>query len=407
MSFTCKCRINCFCAGRVFRFMMVIGIVVLLFPKVGLAAESTQHFKMLSTVEYTGRYQFKNQVESLFTAKKQTLSDDKVQYFISAKDFYLAGGNKEISFVVDTKSRQLSQCGRDLVLLERVNNQCSKSLQKVSKDNIGKTWKQSFVLSSLGNPFPKKLRFTVTAVQLKTKVFGEMIAVRALSEPFIVNVAKRGGGRGVINCRVNAVYLFDMEIEDIYVSISAFWAATNMSGFSEKLHHEVATYMTSASGVAVDLRGLSKKFEKLVKKVGLTGKSLKIKKKGPLPQWAGTVGLAIGQMSNVCAAVACEGALNPVIAVCIPVAKTFAMQSAGTLASVGGLAAAGTLTLGSVSGSLAGGVPAISAMNLAGGATIMGVGAGTAAVVGGGTVGGIAAGGGFDSGGSSHTPASP
>ena len=327
-------RIKNFYGGCVY---LTAALVLLMFAKAGVAAgdESVEHYKMISTVEYTGKSQFQNQVEALFTVNKLPLPDDKVQYSISTSDFDLIeeGLNSgELSFIVDRKTQQLSSAGgRDLFLLEMVNNRCVRSLKEVTKKNIGKTWKQSFNLSFLDNLFPGELKFTLTAIQLKTEKFGEMTAVRALSEPFVVKAAKEDGSGGSVKARINTVYLFDPEIEDIYLSISVFEATTKISGFKEKLRHEVATYKTNAEGVPVDLSGLDKRFEKLVRKVGLTRKSLKVSKGSPLPQWSKSEGLRAAQVANICAATACEGGLNPVATVCIPAARTVEFQSSGEL----------------------------------------------------------------------------
>jgi len=122
------------------------------------------------------------------------------------------------------------------------------------------------------------------------EAFNDMIAVRALSEPFIVKAAKEEGtGVGGLRSRINAVYLFDPEIDDVYLSISAFEATTNINGFKETLRHEVATYKTDAAGASVAMTALGKKFEKLARKMGLTKKSLKVVKESPLPQWARSI----------------------------------------------------------------------------------------------------------------------
>jgi hypothetical protein len=395
--------VKCHCSAIVLSLLLA-GV----FTEVGLAGEneSVQYFKMLSTVEYSGKNQFKNQIESLFTTRKQSVSDDKVRYLISSNDFELGGSGKEFSFIVDERTHQISGLGRDLTLVERVNNECVKSVEKVSAENIGKTWKQSFDLSFLGEAFPQKLEFTLTAIKLETAALGELMAVRALSEPFVVKAVKSDGQTGDIKSRIGAVYLFDSQAQQVYMSISAFEVGTNINGFNERLRHEVATYMTDALGTPVDLKGLDKKFEKLVKKVGLVEKNVKVKKEAPLPQWAKAEGLFTSQIAGVCAAIACEGALNPVAMICMPVARTLALQSFGTLASVSGATA--------VSTALTSSVPAVGGMNLAGGATIMGVGVGTAGAVAGGTVGTVAAAGGGGGGGSSGgggggaaTPASP
>jgi len=50
-------------------------------------AASTQHFKMLSTVEFDGQGQYRNQVETQFTVRRQPLEDDKVLYSLSSPQF--------------------------------------------------------------------------------------------------------------------------------------------------------------------------------------------------------------------------------------------------------------------------------------------------------------------------------
>jgi len=429
MNFRSKSKTKCFWAKQGFYLMMALSAVLLLtFGKVSLAVEneSTQHFKMLSTVEYSGKGQFRNQVEAMFTVRKQPLDDDKVRYFLSTNDFDLlrrdmleeaAGGNLdvgqqpssgELSFVVDRKTKHLSVDNKYLPILEMVNNQCVKSLKKVTKENIGKTWKQSFNFPSLGKSLPDELKFTLdelkftlTAIRVETEVLGEMIAVRALSERFDVRAPNKKAGIGSIKSRIGTIYLFDPEIEDIYLSISVFEARTNMNGSLEKLRHEVATYMTDTAGVSLDLSGLGKNFETLVRKIGLTKKSFKVVKESPLPQWALSEGLNNSQVAGICAAIACEGASNPVATVCIPVARTVEMQSRGALLSDDDLAVAGLYT---VTGSLGTGVPAVGALDIAAAPAFLGVGVGTAGAIAGGTVGTVAVAGGFAGG---VTPASP
>jgi len=383
--------------------MMGLSLVLVLpSVRVGLAAEdeSVQHFKMLSDVEYTGKSQFKNLVEVLFTVRKQPLSDDNVQYFISTNGFDLVGDDpnsgqqfsfKELSFVINRKTRQLSETSKDLAFLEKVSNQCVRSIKEVTNKNVGKTWKQSFDLSPLGNSLPSEVKLTLTAVKLKTKVFGEMILVRALSEPFVIKTTKTSSDTGSIQSRINAVYLFDPRIEEIYLSISVFEATTTINGFKERFRHELATYKSDAAGVPADLSGLDKSFEKLVRKVGLTRKSLKVVEESPLPQWARSEGLGAAQLANICAAVACEGALNPVTTICIPAGRTVALQSFGKSASVG--------ALGTVSSSLAKSIPGLGTMKIAVAPAFMGVGLGTAGAAAGGATA-IAAGAGGGGGGS-------
>ena len=388
-------------------FYLIIALaVVLALPsyKTSLAAESenVQHYKMLSTVECTGPGQFRNQVEALLTVKKEFLSDDKVQYLISSGDLNLAEGSLnpgeqpsagELSFVIDKKTKHLSAGSKDLELLEKINNQCVGSLKKVTKNNIGKTWKQSFTMPFINHLIPGELNLTLTAIQLKTKVFGEMIAVRALSEPFIIKAANAKGGKDGVRAKIGAVYLFNPGMDDIYMSISVFEAETNSK---EKLRHEVATYKTDATGKSVDLSGLGTVFEKLVRKIGLTTNVPKVTKESPLPQWAQYEGLGAAQVANICAATACEGAPNPVATIYIPAARTVAMQSLGRLASVG--------KIGPIGSTLATRVTGIGGMKIAIAPAVMGgMGLGTAgAVAGGATAAAVAAGAGGGGGGEDH-----
>ena len=344
----------------------------------GLAVEqeSVQHFKMISIVEYTGKGQFRNQAETLFTARKEALLNNKVQYFLTGNDLNPNLTDKSsstaFSFILDRNTRHLSRVGEDMAFLAKVNNESVKSLKiKVTKDKVGKTWKQSFGLSSLSDSLPGRLGFTLTAMELKTEMFGEMIAVRALSEPFFVKT-----GNDSIRSRINAIYLFDPKIEDIYLSISVFEAATDAYGSKEMLRHEVATYRTDSAGASVDLSGLGREFEKFVRKVGLSRKGVKVVEESPLPQWAQSEGLAAAQVAYICAAMACEGAPNPVTTVCIPAARTVGAQSLGQISSIGTFATAET-----VAGSLGKSVVGIGTMKIAAAPTVLGMGLGTATTV--------------------------
>jgi hypothetical protein len=402
-------RTKCLWCRQDFYLIIALAIVLALPPgKTSLAAESesVQHYKMLSTVECTGPSQFRNQVDALLTVKKQSLSDDKVHYQISSNDLNLAEGSPtpdqwpsagELSFVIDEKTKYLSADSKDLELLEKINNRCVSSLKNVTKNNIGKTWKQSFTMPFLNHLIPGELNLTLTAIQLKTKVFGEMIAVRALSEPFVIKVANAKGGKDDVKAKINSVYLFDSEMEDIYMSISVFEAETKSK---EKLRHEVATYKTDATGKSVDLSGLSSEFEKLVRKVGLTAKTIKVTKESPLPQWAQYEGLGAAQVANICAATACEGAPNPVATIYIPATRTLAMQSLGKIAMVG--------KMGAISTTLATRVTGVAGMKIAAApALVGGMGLGTAsAVAGGATAVAVGAGGG-GGGGEDRSPSTP
>lgn len=370
-------------------FCMITALSIMLLASSGtislaMEQESVQHFKMISVVEYTGEGQFRNQVETLFKVRKDSLSNNEVQYFFTGNDQNPNLTNQTsstgFSFILDRNTRHMSGVGEDMAFWAKVNNESVKSLKlKVTKENVGTTWKQTFGLSSLSDSLPSRLGFTLTAIELKTEMYGEMIAVRALSEPFFVK-----SGTDSIRSKINAIYLFDPKIEDIYLSISVFEAATDAYGSKEILRHEVATYRTDSAGASVDLSGLGKEFEKFVRKVGLSRKGVKVVEESPLPQWAQSEGLAAAQVANICAALACEGAPNPVITVCIPAARTVGAQSLGQIPSIGTFATAET-----VAGSLGKSVVGIGTMKIAMAPAVLGMGLGTATTV---TAGAVAGG---------------
>ena len=325
---------------------------------------SVDHQKMLSTIEYTGDGQFKHQVETLLTIEKESLSGERARYSISSEDFSFSqpANNREgvsnyITFIIDEKNGRMLNSEGDLTLMEKANNLCISSIQEVVKENIGKTWKQSFDLSSVNYSIPEKLTFTMTAINTNTEKYGKMIAVRALSEPFIVSVLNSEGKVKELKSRIRAAYLFDSEIDEVYLSMSVFDASTDINSKNEKLRYEVATYKTDAEGTAVDLKGLGKDYESFVRKVGLTSQELEIEKETTLPQWAQSEGLRAIQLSNICAAAACEGALNPVTTITLPAARTVALQSANRIVSVERIT--------TISSMLAKNVPALGGMKIA------------------------------------------
>ena len=322
--------------------ILVLSMGLFLPAMAGSADESrqSQHYRMLSSVEYAGQTQFGHQMETVVTVRKQALPNGRTKYFILSDDLNLGSTGPEpaqqpspggLSFVVDKNKAIVSEGGGHLELLERISNECVAALTVVSKENVGKTWKQSFRLASTEDLLPGGVTFTLTATPLETNAYGKLIGVRALSEPFFVKAANTKGGKGTAKARMNAAYLFDPEMNDVYLSMSVFQAQTNMNGFAEVLRHEVATYKTDAAGASVDLGGLGTKFGAFAKEVGLTSKSQKIKEEGPLPAWVRSEGLNAAQVTNVCAATACEGAANPVALIYVPLGKVIAMQSAGVI----------------------------------------------------------------------------
>ena len=377
-------------------FLLIAAVVLIASAPAAAEEQSIEYYKMLSFLEYNGFGQFDSQVETMVTVRKQDLMDGKfANYLISADNVDLTAGQNPqgISFVLDRQTKNISGLGGNLKFLENVNNQCVASISQVTKANVGKTWKQSFDLSPLSDSLGE-INFTLTAINLSTEAFGEMLAVRAISEPFLIQAVAADGDAGDVKCKIGTVYLFNHEIDDIYMSVSVFEAITKINGSKEKLRYEVATYKTDAAGVAVDLTGLGKKFEKLVKKLGIRKKAMKTKDPADLPRWAAVECLQAVKAANVCAALSCEGAVNPVGMVFVPTGGMVGMQG-------GGLGLGGGL--GTMGGMLSGGVGGVG-----GGIAAGGIGLGTGLAIGGATAGGIAvAGGGGGGGSSSSSPTTP
>jgi len=272
-----------------FHFIVVLSVIVHAMCMNCLAGneEGVEHYKMISTVEYSGDGQFRNQKESSYAATKEVFANDRVRYSFVMRDPNTESGRRvssDFSFVIDKSTGMMSAAGRDLAFWAQIHNASVKSLDKVTKDYVGKTWKQSVDLSSVSNSPINEVSFTLTAIDVRTRAFGNMIAVRALSEPFFLTIEK-----GPLRCKMNTVYLFDQDIDNVYLSISVFVANTDARGMQETFRHEVATYRTDAAGRPLDLSDVGKDFEALVAKVGLRRDSLQLQRKriyqnGPTPR---------------------------------------------------------------------------------------------------------------------------
>ncbi len=358
-------------------------------------AEGTSYFKMVSTIEYSGKGQYRNQAETLYAVERKELNDDMVSYTIIPQGLEGTAGETQrglsgtLSFLVDKRTHAVLTDNKALSLLENVNNQCVQSITKLDREDIGKTWQQSFNIISGNYPFSEELTFDMKAIELTTENQGGIIAVRALSKPFSLDVRNYKGEPGTIKCKIGSVYLFDSEVENIFLSVSVFEATTKMNGYKELLRHEIATNKVGADGSNVDLTGLSKDFEKLVRKVGLRTKPLKVSKEVTLPNWASSDIVKSAQAANICAATACEGSVNPVVTVCAASSQMIGLQSVGMITT-----GATALT---VSKALVTTVPGIGGMKIAMAPAFMGVGMGTAGGIAGGTVGAVAAAGGSSS----------
>ena len=376
---------------------LIIIAILIFVSSIGMAdTDSLYHYKMLSTVEYNGNGQYRNQLETLMTVKKVYLGDNMVRYSVSTDDYDLVKGNQDtaedqpapydpISFIVDRNTKHLTMVNEDFSLLEVVHDHCVQSLDTVVKENIGKSWKQTIRLPEVLETLPNELTFSLKAEAMETEVFGEMVAVRALSDTFISKVqryaeeTKEVVELEPIKARIGTIYVFDKDIEEVYLSISVFRAVTTINGKKETVRHEIATYATDSSGQSLDFTGLGKKFENLVRGLRLNDKNSEIQQEVSLPRWASFEALYASEVSQLCAATTCEGALNPVVTVSIPVARTVTLMSQGALSPVGGLAMAGT-----VGGALGTGVPAVGALGITGG-PIMGFGTATGVAIAAGT----------------------
>jgi len=323
--------------GKLRKVVTVASICLVLGLLLGIAGtvravdcESVQQYKMQSVLEYSGKTQFCNKAETIFTARKHLLSNGKSRYVLSADDISGIGDRvpsslKELSFVIDRKTQELSGADKKLTLLEKVTNQCAASLKQVNKNNVGKTWKQAFDLSSIGSSVPDQMRFTLTAIPIQTESHGELIAVRAMSEPFFVDITG-----GAARCKMNCAYVFCSDFEEIFMSVSVFGAATTCNGYAEGLKHTVTTWKVDSSGqpAKFDELGENRDFKRLVDRLGVT-RNVKIAKAAPLPKWARSEGVRTAQVANLCGSLSCEGALNPVATIYLPVASTVGLQSVG------------------------------------------------------------------------------
>jgi len=366
------------------------------------ADESVQYYKMLTTLEFAGKTQFRNQAEMFFTVKKQVLSDDKTLYFLTAKD--LSSTKLEsplnMSFFIDSKTQYMSADNGDLAFIEKLTNYCVDEVKGATKNSVEKSWQQSFNLSLIDKSFASPLGFDLNATKFKTQSFGEVIAVRAISKPFTIATSDGKNGMGNVQGTLNALYLFDPKIENVYMSIAVFEATTKVNGAKEGLRYELATYQTDADGTSINLTGLGKEFESYARKVGLTTDAVKMEKLSTLPQWVRSDGFRVIQASNICAAIACEGALNPVATLYVPAARTVTMQGASMLGATGNAVTVSSLLAKNVAGVGAmkiAVVPALAAGGLSGSTLLLGGGAAAAG-------GAVAVGGGGGGGGSSASP---
>jgi hypothetical protein len=387
--------------GRLLYTVILSLAIVLICTKKPVLANRPppqQFYKMVSTVEYTGQGKYRSEAEAIVAVNRKDISDDKVSYTISSGQFDMrcqqqrqGKQSKEqgLSFVYDRKTREISECPKSLVPIQVKCNSCIPSLTNITAENIGKTWKQEYEEICFGGQCYSDMKFTVTAKTFQTEQLGEMIAVRALSEPVTLTVNPEEEKKQNIKLRANTFYLFDADMERVYLSISAFEQTTSINGYKEKVRYETAAYLADAQGNSIDLTGLDKKFAKFVRKVGLVRKELKIEEgeEIPLPAWvhSSDVGITSVQTCNMAAALACEGAANPVVLVFMPVNQALQAQSLGAFGVAGGSGTVGVAVVRDVVGmeGLSVVVPAtIFGVSHGAAASMAGIGMGTTALVG-------------------------
>ncbi|MBN1804573.1 MAG: hypothetical protein JW837_04935 [Sedimentisphaerales bacterium] len=357
-------------------------------------AESVEHYRAVSSVEFKGQELFNNRADQRFDVERVIQSDGKQNYTVTFPEI-----GESYTFTLDKPTMTITNSSQELQFQQQVGNLCALTLKGGVKNNIGKTWKQSFDLSPLGRSLPEGLSFTLTSEPFESATIGNVVAVRALSAPFDTTILDEAGENVVpIKCRMNAVYVFDDQIDTLHMCSSVFTLERKEELLKKSiLCHQTAIYRTDAEGEPVDI-GLEpkskqgKKFSEFIKKIGLREKMLKIKDEQMtlMPKWARTDGVRISNAANICAAFACEGGINPVAPLCLSANRMVVLQSWGTVGQTGVVSVGTTLASSLGTAKLAT-------------APFLGVGAGWAGAIAGGIGGGVAAGSG-GGGGSHATP---
>lgn len=303
---------------RLVLFVVVFSPGVFASQPEASTSQDAEHYTIVSRILYTGEGQYANGIERQVTVNKEPLAGSNYQYVISGSE-----GFDEISFTIDKQAREMSRYSDNAQLWALVNNKCMETLVNVTKENIGKTWQQRFDLRPVVKNMTT-LEMTLAAIEIEHETLGKLIAVRSISSPFVVDIA---GGTAL--SRINSVYLFDSEIEHVYLGFSVFESATTANGLEEVLRHEIVTYRTDSNGNAVNLKGLGETFDRFIAHVGID-KEFEVKQPVDLPQWARTDGLKASQISNISSSLACEGNMNPVISLAVSSAQLALAQVEGT-----------------------------------------------------------------------------
>jgi hypothetical protein len=309
------------------------------------ARQNIDYFHLISTVEYTAKQdkekrQYRHQMESCFAVTSWPTSARQKHYRVSTdqlkmKNDYVYKEYKDISQInYDlTDQRYMTAVDTDLQYLKKMNNQCIDTLKDKDIKGPNKTWTCRFNLGIFNHySLPDELKFTVSSIKVPTKKLGDLVAVRAISDPFMVKVVGQVENYGYVKCQVASVYLFnpyvlDRNGEDLYVSTTAFVASTKMDDMTQEYRYEFGTYKTDVNGTPVDINGLDYVFEGFVKKIKLTPQPIEVNKPTGMPFWAKSEIVNAAQLASTCSAVACEQTIvNPVSSIYLAAARIYQLQ---------------------------------------------------------------------------------
>ncbi|MGA2915235.1 MAG: hypothetical protein ABSE89_04340 [Sedimentisphaerales bacterium] len=340
------------------RFLLAVAVSlpsgqIALAQQQKLRQQRTDYFKLISTIEYTAKRdneskEYRHQAEPWFMVTTIPQKGGQASYHLMTTDFRFEDSNfpqkykdaGEINYNLADK-RIMNGADADLTHVQLMNNECIKTIGDRVPNEVGKTWTCRFNLGIFNHySLPNELKFTVTSIKVPTAKLGDLVAVRAISDPFLVKAAAQTEGYGFVKCRMAAVYLFDPYSEetgqeDIYVSAMVFLASTKMDGMTQQYRYEFGTYKTDASAVSVDMNGLDKKLEGFVRDIQLTPRPIEVNNPCCPPQWVQSEIGSVAQIASTCAAVACEQTIvNPVSNIYMAAARTYQLQQQNVLVPI-------------------------------------------------------------------------
>ncbi len=310
-----------------------------------LSQQRTDYFKLVSTVEYIAKRgnesrQYRHQAEPWFMVTTVPQTSVQRHYHLITNDLQFRDANLqpkyeyagEINYDL-TEKRLMAGVDSDLIHLQTMNNECIKTINGTAPGKVGKTWTCRFNLGTFNHySLPDEFKFTVTSIKVPTDKLGDFIAVRAISDPFLVKAAAQIEGYDFVKCKIASVYLFDpctyaTSEEEAYVSAMVFLAATKMDGMTQQYRYEFGTYKTDANAASADMNGLGFELEDFVREIRLIPQPIEVDKPCGLPMWAKSEIVNAAQLASTCAAVACEqDVVNPVASIYLAAARVYQFQ---------------------------------------------------------------------------------